>query len=124
MAEYPADLPDERVAARADVVVQLGEAESKLIGVRDISAAEVIRETIGSVVAARAEGHPRPPVPVPDPVFPSDVPENHLRARRDAVSQLRESASKLIDVGDHTAAESIYASISFVAQPALPPLHR
>ena len=124
MPEYPSDLPEERVAARADVVVQMRETESKLIDVRDISAAEVVRLTIGSVVAAQVEGHPRPPVPVPDPAFPSDAPEDHLRARRDAVSRMRESASKLVDVGDHRAAESIYASIRFVAQPTLPPLRR
>ena len=124
MAEYPSDLPDERIAARAAAVVQLRETESKLIGVRDISAAEVVRETVASVVAARVDGHFRPPVPVPDSAFPSDAPEDHLRARRDAISQMRATASKLIDVGDHTAAESIYASTRFVAQPTLPSLHR
>ena len=112
-------------AARRDAIDKMREIASELSSVGDHNATEVARGVIFAIEGARLEGqHPRPPLPAPDPAFPSELSEDHLHARRDAIGRMREIASKLIDVRDHNAAESVYASIRFVAQPTLPPLRR
>ena len=93
------------------------EIVSKLRDVNDHDAAGVVRRTISSVVAEQRVGGRHPTPAATNLTVSLDLPENRRVAREDAISQMRQIASKLSAVGDHAAAEHVYHSIPFVAHP-------
>ena len=103
---------------RKDAADQLGTIATELSTAGDESAAVMVRGTIVSVMSMQSEvQHPRPPRPPADSVFSADLPADRLELRKDAVGRMREIASELSAAGDHNAAETVYASIQFVARP-------